>query len=747
MTDVTAVTAAPRREPEGRLADEQFAFEGCGSSALKRASNAPMNTSMQSGSRTRVFSRLSCAILAIVAAPPAPSATAQPEPPAARDTAEQDAALIYDRVGEEFRALEKVLFDGLPADADDPQAMFLATGVTDERMARWLKAARALGDELVAASQVPYQRVIDPQDGFTLGPAHLAPLRTTVRAVPLLVRDAAIGGDRKRVADLLRAQITIAIRTAGDGTLPSSISAINAVEAHTLTVDGLLDCGVIDAHTARSLLEIRAPLAMIQDFGTIAATHAELGALQTELDRILLTPVEERPAAVAGLRITVPVNLDDTALLTARDGAQAYLTDVAEALGEADASVRRQRLGTAEQRLREGAFGDLLKALAPQLLPTTEILARSQSELEAQRGVLEMLAHGGTKPAMHANAGWYYQQAARAAMRLPINAQAAIEAIRTSGDTPTTATVNEARRAINACRASVIDPIILASMSRRCSLPHHPTGASGGGLVRSCAEGINGSVRVVLADAFGTGGRPAGSPTRAEAAIACLRVAARFAGLGSYSHSLVAHQVMRDLKPALKQLESRGELTPEVRSELAAILAEMGESDPLGFEVATQSERIWLASRSFPSGSSAVVAFEPKHIERLAPNQIGFLLAMFTRASQVPFDAPRGGPLDGALVDTRAWFDLTAFKRACAQLETVRARALRDATTRGLARRDAGDQLAAESDSATAWLDVTTPIDIEARMRDAMLDHAAIMQIATAPALGARPQATNARAR
>jgi molybdate transport system substrate-binding protein len=260
------------------------------------------------------------------------------------------------------------------------------------------------------------------------------------------------------------------------------------------------------------------------------------------------------------------------------------------ALGEADASVRRQRLGTAEQRLREGAFGDLLKALAPQLLPTTEILARAQSDLEAQRSVLELLARGETKPAMHANAGWYYQQAARATMRLPLNAQAAIEAIRASGDTPTTATVNEARRAINACRASVIDPIILASMSRRCSLPHHPTGASGSGLVRSCAEGINGSVRVVLADAFGAGGRPAGSPTRAEAAIACLRVAARFAGFGSYSHSLVAHQVMRDLKPALKQLESRGELTPEVRSELAAILAEMGESDPLGFEVATQSD-------------------------------------------------------------------------------------------------------------------------------------------------------------
>ena len=110
---------------------------------------------MQSGSRTRVFSRLSCAILAIGAIGAAPPATAQPEPPAARDATEQDAALIYDRVGEEFRALDKVLFDGLPADADDPQAMFLATGVIDERMARWLKAARALGDELVAASQVP----------------------------------------------------------------------------------------------------------------------------------------------------------------------------------------------------------------------------------------------------------------------------------------------------------------------------------------------------------------------------------------------------------------------------------------------------------------------------------------------------------------------------------------------------------------------------------------------------------------
>jgi hypothetical protein len=747
MTDMTAVMAPRDAEAAGPLAAGPFAFDGCESSALKCASNAPMNTFMQSGIRTRIPIGLFCAILAIGAASSTPAAMAQSEPPAARDATEEDAALIYDRIGEDFRTLERELFEGLSADSDDPQAMFLATGIADARMARWLKAARVLGDDLIAASQLPYQRVIDPQDGFALGPAHLAPLRTTIRALALLVRDAALNGDRDRLADLLRAQITIAIRTAGDGTLPSSISSINAVQEHTRTVDGLLDCGVIDAATARALLEIRAPLAMIQDFGTVAATRAELDALQTELDRILLTPSDERPAAVAGLRVSAPIRLDDSALLAARGGAQAYMTDVAEALGEADFAAGRRRLAIAEQRLREGAFGDLLKVLAPQLLPTAELLSRTQGELEAQRAVLDMIARGESKPAMHANAGWYYQKASRATMRLSLEAQGAIDAIRTSEDSPTTATVSDARRAINACRESVINPIMLASMSERCSLPHHPAGAAGSGLVRSCADGINGAVRVVLADAFGAGTRPAGSPTRAEAATACLRVAARFAAIGSYSHSLVAHQVVRDLKQPLKQLQARGELTPAVRNELAAILDQMSESDPLGFAAAVESERAWLGGRSFPSGSSSVVAFEATQLESLTPNQIGFLLAMFTEAQKVPFDAPRGGPLDGALVDVRSWFDLAAFKRAYAQFETVRSRAQQDAAKRNAENRHLGAEFAEESESAIAWLDVTSPVDIEARIQSARLDWEPIVQIVAAPDRGARPQANNARTR
>lgn len=735
---------------------------------------------MQSCLRTHLPLRALCAILALGATLPTPAEADATEPPdVATERTEgdgsgipespkspesagspdahgspdapksPDASEIYDRVGERLRALDKALFEGLAPDADDPQAMYLATGIADERMTRWLAAARVVADDLIAASQLPYQRTIDPQDGFTLGPAHLAPLRTTTRSLAILVRDAALSGDRDRLAELLRVQITLAIRTAADGTLPSSISAINAIQEHMRTVDGLLDCGAIDAVSARRLLEIRAPLDMVRDFGTVAATRAELEALQAELDRILLTPLEERPAAVAGLRITVPVRLDDNAVLAARGGALAYMTDVAAALDEQDFAVGRQRLVIAEQRLRDGVFGDLLKVLAPQVLPTADLLARSRSELETQRRVLDLLASGQAKPAMHADAGWYYRQASRAAIHLPLAAQSAIEAIRMSGDLPSTATVSDARRAINACRSSVIEPIMLASQSSRCSLPHHPAGAAGGGLVRACADGLNGAVRVVLADAFGAGGRPVGSPTRAEATIACLRVAARFAALGSYSHSLVAHQVLRDLKHPLKQLEARGELTPAVRSELAAILKEMGGEtgggDPLGYEVAVQAERVWLASRSFPSGSSAVVAFDPAHLERLTPNQIGFLLAMFTAARQVPFDAPRGSPLDGALVDIRPWFDLAAFKRAYSQFETVRARAQRDALVRQGDAHAVVDALAAENDSAIAWLDVTTPVDIEARMRDAKTDFDAVVQIVSSPARGARQQVSSVR--
>jgi len=284
-------------------------FDGCVSTAFNRRLDASMTHQMQS--RIRAFFLAWTLVVALTpmaggaSTDGSGSARRRPLPPLETPIPRAaDAAAIYDAVGDEH------------PEADDPQAIYLATGVANDRMTGWLKSARPLGDKLIEASALEYRRTIDPQDGFTLGPAYLAPLRTTNRSLPVLVHDAAIRGESDRLAQLLSVQITLAVRTAGDGTLPSSISAIGAVQQHMRSVDGLLARGLLDRATAQKLLEIRAPLATIRDYGTVAAMQAELDALKLELERILLTPLEQRPAAVAGLRITVPVKLDDNAIVT-----------------------------------------------------------------------------------------------------------------------------------------------------------------------------------------------------------------------------------------------------------------------------------------------------------------------------------------------------------------------------------------------------------------------------------------------
>jgi hypothetical protein len=642
-----------------------------------------------------------------------------------------DAATIYDSVGEEFRAIDRALFEDLPAEADDPQAIYLATGIANERMQGWLKDARPLGDKLIEASTLEYSRALDPQDGFTLGPAYLAPLRTTNRSLLVLVHDAAIRGESERLAKLLSVQITLAVRTAGDGTLPSSISAISAVQQHMRSVDGLLARGLLDQATASALLDIRTPLASIREYGTVVAMEAELEALKLEFDRILLTPFEQRPAAVAGLRITVPVKLDDAAIVAARQGAEAYLLTVAEALGRDDIVAARHDIVATEQRLRDGAFGELLKVLAPQMLSTVDLLIQSQADIASQRAVLESIVNGDSMPADHSDAGWYYQLAARAAAGIPSNSQSAIEELRIASK-PSAETLTEARRAIEVHRESVIAPILLAHRSQRCTLPSHPTTAAGSGLVRACAGGLNGAVRLLLADAFGPGARPASATPQGEAAAICLRLAARFASLGSYSHSLVAHQVVRDLLEPLAQLERRGELTPALRQELAGILADLPETDPLGFVAATNAERAWLGSRTFPSGGASIVAFEQAQLATLDANEVAFLVAMFTAPSLVPYDIPRGSPLDGALVDIRPWFSLAAYKKASAQIDTVRARAQRAANS--AVPIDERTTLAVgEVETAVTWLDVTVPVDIESKIREAASDHKALRALMERP--------------
>jgi len=654
---------------------------------------------------------------------------------ATAEKAEASAATEYDRLGAEFQKLEQEHFGGIASAPTDDRAAYLATGIASDRVARWLARARELGAELARADALPYQRAVTLSDGYTPGPAYLAPLRAAGRGTAILVQDAAIRSDAKAIGELLRVQVSVATRTGSDGTLPTSMLAVVAAEEHLASVAELLDRCAIDPSLAQDILDSRRAFIDHADFGLIAAARAEVVALQAEVDRLLQIPSGERPGFVAGVRGNVRTNFDDTQLLAARTGADVYLSEAAEALEDNDLEGARLEIAALQERLRDGAFGDLLRVLAPQLLPTIDLLIETQGDLASQRTTLEAIAAGTEHPAVHADAGRLYMRAARACAAVPADVQIAIEELRAGLLAADSKQARRAIEAIDAHRAGVIQPLLDAARSSRCTVPTHPSDVTGGGLMRTPAIGLNGAVRMLLADAFMVAD-PADAARRHDAVLAALHVIAHLSSLGTYSHSLVAQQVARDLELPLAQLRERGQTDGDSRDRIVRALRMLDPSDPFGFRKAFADECTWLAAQTFTLDSRAIAAFERADLLRLDPDSLGFLLAMFTPAPLLPFDLKEGSALEGAMVDIRPWFDIDAYRRAHEQAPVLRDRMLRTLSARDGAPRDAG--VMAQDRTPLAWLDVTRPVGVVARTGAADSEYARMLDVFGITAEGAR---------
>ncbi len=675
-------------------------------------------------SRARLAAIAAAVLVGI--APPA-STHASPQRPA-------DAVAAIDRLGEEFRVLDARAFADLAIDADDPQAAYLATGTPDARMEQWLVTARRLAADLARLRDAGYRRHIDPEEGVVVGQIHLAPMRAAAHSLAVLVQDAAIRGDGAAVLTLLETQVMLARCAASESTLASSLAAIAIVETHVRSVSELLERGAVDGAAADAIVALRRPLSLMPDFGAIAAAALEARAIEVEMDRLFRTPIDERAAVVAGLRIPVPVGLDDHAVLTARHAAGLYLESFAELIAARSDAETRAKAVDLEGRLSLGEFGEILKALAPTALPILDGMHRVDAQLAGQAETLARLADGSLSPTARADAGHFYMRAAQAAARMSARDQEAILEAATLGERAPAATIAIARQAIETVRDEVIAPLLTGSACSRCTLPDRPASAAGGGLVRAATLGINGAARVLIADALIGGERPAHAPSAVEAVAATLRIAGHLASEETYAHALAAQQAARDAQAALGHIAQETRLDARARAPVAAALAALDPADPFGFDAAFAHECVWLGSRTFPAGSAAVAAFDLRRLEALKPNEVAYLLAMFTPEAFAPVGPRRSAAFAGALVDIRPWFDLDAFSRAVGGQDALRTRALREAGKR------TGDDTLPPADPAAsplAWLDVTVPVDIEARTEEALADLAALRRLAPANAASA----------
>jgi len=677
-------------------------------------------------------------------------------PEAAADSAEGprqravDAVAAIDRIGDQFRVLDARVFADLALGDDDPQAAYLATGAPDARMELWLVTARKLAAEVSRLRDAPYRRHIDPEDGVAVGQIHLAPMRSAAHSLAVLVQDAAIRGDREAMLSALESQAMLVLHAASESTLASTLASISIAETHLRSVGELIERGAVDKGSAARIIALRDAFAEIPDFGAVAAAELEARAIEAEMDRLFRTPLDERGAATAALRIPSSMRLEDNAVLTARHTAGVYLGELAaivangDGLGRTEPDDLRAKAVDLENRLSLGEFGEILKALAPPALPVFDGVRRVHAGVVLQEEVLRAIEGGTMPPTAHADAAHYLMRAARAAAGMPVRDQQAIHEAATLGARAPANTIGMARQAIDAVRDDLIAPLLAASACGRCTMPTRPESASGGGLVRAASIGINGAIRIMLSDAIIGGDRRADAASAAESIAAALRIAAHLADAGNYAHALASQEAVRDAHLVLAHILADGQLDADGARSISSALERLEPADPFGFHAAFTRECAWIGSRTFTEGSSAVTAFDLRRLETLRPNEIAYLLAMFTPEAGRPVGATRSRALDGVLVDIRPWFHLEAFSRAVAERETLRARALRDAGKRSPS--GTPPTASAIDDSPLAWLDVTVPIDIERRIDEAAGDLDALKRLLPRPAKPAAAAAASPNA-
>ncbi len=620
-----------------------------------------------------------------------------------QQAAEERAVDAYARLARRLNELQALV-------PDESREAFLLTGIVDEPMQRWLEQVRPLGREFLAATRRPYERSLDLSLGFELPLPHLSEQRLLARTAEVLAHDAVIRGDHRYAVDLLGAQGTLARQIGTDGLVISSLVSMAVTQLGVKSVNGVLDLGAIDGDGARSLLDSRKDLVQTMRSQLWSALETESSIALQEIGKLANLDPAARQARLALFGASDRLATDDRSWEEWTAQGERYHEAMKAAVASGDPKTVAAEVKALAARVEAGEFGDFMKTLSPVLDRVFAQLERVEAELAAQDAVLADLASGTRKPEDFLNAARLYEFAAKAVEGLSVDQQNTIEALRVAPDSLTELDRREARRAIEALRAGVIDRVLRASKLPRCVFDAEPREVTD--LMPSLSEGLLGALRVTLYDPLLPELRPDGAPAAFDACLATLRAIRHLAHDAGLGRALIAQRVSRDLARALAELDAKGALDEAARARLAEELARFNGEDPFGIRRAIKTERLRISRsaglRYAPSDGRGV--FSESRLANLAPDSTAFLVAALSLERALLKPEPCECPFDGPLLDVRPLFDAEAFEAARAQRGKLDERI-----------DEARDEPGADG-TALRGLTVTRPVPVEERIAESFAD-------------------------
>lgn len=395
-------------------------------------------------------------------------------PPSATDPPPTNAAELYGKAFELMRfgpddstnrlGMTRDEWDRLN-NIDGPHAMTLE----DREL---LRRVRPLLDLVGEAGSLPKADFgLDRSQGHQLLLPHLSQMRSLSRVMRCEAWRRVGEGDVDAAIGIMEAQAGMSSHLGGDSVLISSLVSRALAQINDGLIEECLDRGVLDAEGAARVAAALGRLDSDDPFriGDAVGSEAEMfeisvGAAIDRGDRAEFA----QAAQMIGQGFEPLAELDPEALEVQLATTRSLYAEVERAFANPNPEAARAALAQITTRIEDGEGGELARMFMSNFDRIYEMKLEGDRLIKDRRAMLLAIAEGRLEPQSVANAAMWYRLAARAAVTIPEDEQATLEAFRvTLGAVDETVRV-EARRIIDRHRKAVIEPLLAGSRCGRC---------------------------------------------------------------------------------------------------------------------------------------------------------------------------------------------------------------------------------------------------------------------------------------
>lgn len=472
---------------------------------------------------------------------------------------------------------------------------------------------------------------LDRSQGHELLLPHLSQMRSLSRVMQSEALQHIVDGDVGAAVEIMETQSGMSSHLCGDSVLISSLVSRSLAQLNDGLIENCLDRGTLDGESAARLAAALGRLDSADPFQISHALGGEVQLFATSVGAIIERGSGEEfaePAQSLGGDLASLSELDPGVLHDQLAATRSLYDEVRKAFANPSSDAARATLASIATRIASGEGGDIARSFTSGFDRIYEMKLEGDRLIQERRAMLIAIAEGRLDPQSVANAAMWYRLAARAAVSIPEDEQATLEAFRvTFGAVDETVRAETSRLIERHCKA-VIEPLLAGSRCGKCAftdasgrpaltvlgLPDYAPGLRAAARLLQVAQVLgpsSPSPDAATAERPTAASTPAPVPPRAtppvadpnslppdpiaQGWLALIRLVSHLAGDPKVAHAVLAQSIFAEGLAVATWQSSRWTPSEPWRERLDQTLGSVERGDPVGHRRGLVADRAILA--------------------------------------------------------------------------------------------------------------------------------------------------------